>query len=373
MPEKVLVTGGAGFIGSHTVDALLARGYQVKILDNLSKPVHLKGKPDYLPEEAEFILGDVRDKKSMEDALRDVDYVFHFAAYQDYLPDFSKFFDVNSVGTALIYQIVVEYRLPVKKIIVASSQAVAGEGKYLCEKDGIVYPDMRSLEQLESGQWELLCPLCQGKIAYQPTEEQVANPQNQYAMSKYTQEMIAMNLGRRYGIPSVALRYSIVQGPRQSLHNAYSGACRIFCLSLLFNKAPVVYEDGQQIRDFINIEDVVRANLLVLEDDRANYQVFNVGGGRAYTVLAFARMVCQIHNNGFEPRITGEFRYGDTRHIFSDISKLKALGWEPRYTPDKSIRDYLVWLKKQNGLENTLGQAEQHMLQMRVVRKVKEG
>jgi dTDP-L-rhamnose 4-epimerase len=366
----ILVTGGAGFIGSHTVDALLTKGHQVRILDNLAKPVHTKGKPDYIPSEAEFILGDVRHKSDLERALQGIDIVFHLAAYQDYLPDFSKFFQVNAVGTALIYEIIVEQSLPVQKVIVASSQAVMGEGRYLCAGCGDVYPNIRELYRLQRRIWEPLCPVCGGEINPGLSDEAVKNPQNQYAMSKYSQEMIAINLGRRYKIPSVGLRYSIVQGPRQSFYNAYSGAARIFCLYTFFKKAAKIYEDGHQIRDYINIADVVSANLMVMEDVRADYEVFNVGGGTPYTVLELLEIVSGVFDSNLAPEISGEFRFGDTRHIISDISKLKALGWEPKYTPQKSIKDYKDWLKEQVDIEDILNYVELELKRLKVVRSV---
>ncbi len=367
---RILVTGGAGFIGSHTVDALLEKGHKLKILDNLQKPVHLKGKPSYIPEETEFIFGDVRDKKTLEYALDGVDAVYHFAAYQDYLPDFSTYFYVNSVSTALIYEIIVEKKLPVRKVIVASSQAVLGEGLYRCSKHGETIPDIRVEAQLSKGDWEHHCPQCSSVMQWLPTPEEKINPQNQYALSKHSQESICISLGRRYDIPSVAMRYSIVQGPRQSFYNAYSGANRIFCLNLLLDRAPTIYEDGKQVRDYVNIEDVVNANLLVLESDEADYQVFNVGGGRAYTVLEFYDIVRKVFGKNIEPKISGEYRYGDTRHIFSDISKLRALGWEPKHTPEKSVKDYKKYLEEQTNIEDILEYAEKRMIEMGVVRKI---
>src|SRR5437016_1742539 len=282
---KILVTGGAGFIGSHTVDALLAAGHDVRILDSFEKPVHLKGRPADLAEDAEVLEGDVRVKEDWERALTGVEAVYHLAAYQDYLPDFSKFFHVNSVGTALLYEVVVERKIPLRKVVVASSQAVYGEGKYRCgnlrcpwaTRGEACLPDLRPLQQLVGGHWDHRCPACGEVLGPQPTDESVVNPQNQYALSKYAQELTALHLGKRYGIPTVAMRYSIVQGPRQSFYNAYSGACRIFCLSYFLGRRPVVYEDGRQIRDFVNIRDVVAANLLVLES-AADDRVFNVGG-----------------------------------------------------------------------------------------------
>jgi len=368
---KILVTGGAGFIGSHTVDRLLEKGHEVRILDNLQKPVHLKGKPDYIPDSAEFILGDVRDKTTLEKAMQGVDAVYHLAAYQDYLPDFSTYFHVNSVSTALIYEIIVEKNLPVKKVIVASSQAVLGEGLYQCEEHGELIPDIRLEAQLSRGDWEHHCPYCDRYMQYQLTPEERINPQNQYAMSKHSQEIIAVNLGKRYGIPSVAMRYSIVQGPRQSFYNAYSGAMRIFNLHLYFDRQPTIYEDGMQIRDYINYLDVVDANLMVLENEKANYQSFNVGGGMPYTVLDFYRKVQEVTGKNIEPVISKYYRYGDTRHIHSDISKLRSLGWEPKVPIEESIRAYWEYLKKQTDIDDILEFAEQTMMKKGIVRAVK--
>ncbi|HDH05627.1 MAG TPA: SDR family NAD(P)-dependent oxidoreductase [Nitrospirae bacterium] len=368
---NILVTGGAGFIGSHTVDMLLVKGHKVRILDNLQKPVHLKGKPGYIPEKAEFILGDVRDKAALEKAMQGVDAIYHFAAYQDYLPDFSTYFHVNSVSTALIYEIIVEKNLPVQKVIVASSQAVSGEGLYRCEEHGELIPDIRLEEQLSKGDWEHHCPYCGKYMNYMPTPETRINPQNQYAMSKHSQEIIAVNLGKRYGIPSVALRYSIVQGPRQSFYNAYSGAMRIFNLHLYFDRQPTVYEDGMQIRDYINYRDVVDANLMVLENDKADYQSFNVGGGRAYTVIDFYNRVQKVIGKHIDPVIAKYYRYGDTRHIFSDISKLKSLGWEPKIPIEESIDEYREYLESQTDIDDILEYAEKTMMKKGVVRAVK--
>jgi len=365
----VLVTGGAGFIGSHTVDRLLKLGYEVRILDNLQKPVHLKGKPAYLPKDAEFILGDVRDRDTIEKALSGVDYIFHLAAYQDYLPDFSTFFDVNSTGTALIYEIIVAKKLPVKKIVVASSQFVNGEGIYKSKDGKLYFPKRRSNKQLEKGVWDFTDENG-NKMEYIRSPETHASPPNQYAISKYSQELIALNLGERYNIPSVALRYSIVQGSRQSFYNMYSGACRIFALSYYFDKAPVIYEDGLMMRDFINVHDVVDANIFVLNEEKANYNVFNVGGETAYTVKEFAEIMSkEFGKEHIKPRIEGEYRFGDTRHACSDITLLKALGWSPKRTALDSVKEYIAYLKEQTDIDDILDYAEKTMKSLDVVRK----
>jgi len=370
---QILITGGAGFIGSHTADALIARGHQVRILDNLQQPVHLKGKPRYLPPQVEFIFGDVRDRHVLAYALRGVDAVYHFAAYQDYLPDFSTYFDVNSVGTARLYELIVEKKLPVRRVVVASSQAVLGEGLYQCPTHGPTIPDIRLEDQLRTGDWEHKCRLCAQTLKPVPTPETSISPQNQYALSKHSTETIAIHLGRRYGIPSVALRYSIVQGPRQSFYNAYSGAMRIFALHLFFSRPPVIYEDGLQLRDYVNIGDVVAANLLVLDDPRADYQVFNVGGGSAYTVREFYEALQEETGRSQTPVLGSFYRYGDTRHIVSDVTRLKALGWQPRATIRDSIRAYWSYLNEQEDVDDILEHAERTMRRLDVVRTVGAG
>lgn len=367
---RVLITGGAGFIGSHTADALLARGHEVRLLDNLQQPVHMKGKPAYLPKQAEFVYGDVRDPHVLLYALRGVDAVYHLAAYQDYLPDFSTYFDVNAVSTARLYELIVAHQLPIRRVVVASSQAVLGEGLYECEDHGRIIPDIRLDAQLNRGDWEHHCATCGRPMTPLPTPEPSINPQNQYALSKHSTESIAVSLGRRYGIPSVAMRYSIVQGPRQSFYNAYSGAMRIFALHLYFNKAPVIYEDGGQLRDYVNINDVVAANLLVLEDDRASYQVFNVGGGAAYSVSQFYDALQEEIGRHIAPVLGSFYRYGDTRHIQSDITRLKSLGWSPGFTIRDSIKSYWDYLNEQQDIDDIIEHTEKTMRRLNVVRSV---
>jgi dTDP-L-rhamnose 4-epimerase len=369
----VLVTGGAGFIGSHTVDALLGRGYRVRVLDKLVPRIHPNGRPEYLPPEVDLVVGDVSSREDLRAALEGATFVYHLAAYQDYLPDFSTFFHVNTESTALLYELIVGEHLPVQKVVVASSQAAYGEGRYECARHGVVYPDLRDESLLRTGRWDPTCPQCAGPIDSQPTDESRVNPQNQYAISKYAQELVALRLGRRYEIPTVAMRYSIVQGPRQSFYNAYSGACRIFSLALYFDQPPLLYEDGQQLRDFVNIHDVVDANVLVLERSDADFQAFNVGGGQAYTVEEFATIVAQVFGKDIEPRIPREYRVGDTRHIVSDISRLRALGWNPMRTAEDSVRAYVAWLQEQRNVEDILAYAEKNMRALDVVRSAGQG
>jgi len=375
---NILISGGAGFIGSHTTDALIKKGHTVRILDNLNPTVHPHGKPDYLNLKAEFMFGDVREKETWQKALQGMDAVYHFAAYQDYLTDFSTFFHVNTVSTALLYETLVEMKQPVrvKKVIIAASQAVMGEGKYKCPNcfestSSFVFPEIRLEEQLSKEQWDHQCPQCHQPLEWMPSDETVIHPCNPYAISKYSQEQIAIQLGKRYDIPTVVMRYSIVQGPRQSFYNAYSGAMRIFGLSLFLNKQPTIFEDGQQVRDYINIKDVVNANLLVLENEMTDNQVFNVGGGKAWTVLEFYHTMQQVVDKKISPIMAGYYRYGDTRHIFSDITKLTSLGWYPEYGIKENISQYWAYIHLQKGVDNILEYSEKHMKKLNVIRKSK--
>jgi dTDP-L-rhamnose 4-epimerase len=369
---RVLVTGGAGFIGSHTVDLLLTKGYAVRVLDSLAPPVHVEGKiPDYVPSAVEFVCGDVRDVVVLRRALNGVDAVIHLAAYQDYLTDFSKFFHVNTVGTALLYELIVRDRLPIQKVVVASSQATYGEGKYVCPAHAagrqhvngkFAYPPLRPEAQLKKRDWQVHCPECGAEMDWVITDETYVNPHNQYAMSKYTQEMVALNLGQRYNIPTTCLRYSIVQGKRQSFRNAYSGILRNFTQRLLSGRAPVCYEDGLQVRDYVYVGDVARANLLTLEDPRADFEVYNVGGERSVTVLEYAELLSYKINARIAPEVPGLYRFGDTRHIVSDVSKLKALGWAPTKAVDAIADEYVEWAAAQSDLRDYYAEAQAGML-----------
>ena len=368
---KVLVTGGAGFIGSHTADALLRKGYQVRVLDSLEPPVHPnREKPAYLAPDIEFLRGDVRNRADMKKALRGVEAVFHLAAYQGYLTDFSKFAAINDAGTALLYELIIGGRLPVRKIVLASSQAVYGEGKYKCGAHGIQYPLPRLREQLQKGDWEIKCPLCGQSMKEMTTDEARVNPHNQYSASKYAQELYAMALGRRFGIPTVALRYSITQGPRQSFSNAYSGILRIFTIRLLMGQPLVMYEDGEQLRDYVHVNDVVFANLLALESDLANFEAYNVGGTVAVSVREFTSLLTRIAGKQVQPESSGEYRFGDVRHIVSNVSKLRRLGWEPTKTLEENIRDYVEWVKGQPTVMDYYTEAEKVMRQQGVIQRV---
>jgi len=364
---RVLVTGGAGFIGGHLVDRFLKEGFRVRVLDSLDPKIHPGGKPAYLPAAVEFIHGNVNDRETVSHALEDVDIVSHQAAYQDYMPDFSRFMHVNATSTALLYEVIVQRRKRIKKVIVASSQAVYGEGQYRCPEHDFFCPTPRSLHQLQRGQWDVQCPQCNQNSEPALLVEQYANPYNQYAVSKLAQEKIALGLGWLHGIPTVALRYSITQGPRQSLFNHYSGICRIFVSRALLGESLVVYEDGLQTRDFVHIKDVVDANMLVLEDPRADGQAFNVGSGRATSVLDYARLVRDRIGPDVKLRIPGEYRTGDNRHSVSSISKLQGLGWTPRLDLRDILDDFVQWIRGNGGIPKQVLDAYVNMKQAGVV------
>jgi dTDP-L-rhamnose 4-epimerase len=299
---KALVTGGAGLIGSHIVDLLIQKGHQVRILDNLAKPTHLKGKPDWVNPLAEFMVGDVRKRAHLDRALEDIDWVFHQAADGGFTNAISHYFTNNALPTAMLYELIRD-KHPVKKVVTASSQAVYGEGKYVCEQHGPQYPTPRPIEQLQRRHWEQECPLCGAPMQGIPIDESHINPVLPYAMSKYMSEILALNLGKLYQIPSVALRYSLTYGPRQSIFNPYTGICSIFSTRILSGKPPLIYEDGQQTRDFIFVEDVARANLLVAQSEAADFQVYNVGTGLATKVVDFAALLAKVYGREIKPEL----------------------------------------------------------------------
>jgi dTDP-L-rhamnose 4-epimerase len=370
---RVLVTGGAGFIGSHLVDRFLKEGFQVRVLDSLDPKVHPNGQPTHVPRAVDFIRGDVTDRDTLLAALKDVDVVSHQAAYQDYMPDFSRFLHVNAVGTALLYELIVQEKLKVKKIIVASSQAVYGEGQYSCSAHGFFQPQPRSQEQLFRAHWEVKCPECNQPAQSQLLAEQHTNPFNQYAVSKIAEEKIALGLGWLYGIPSVALRYSITQGPRQSLFNQYSGVCRIFVGRALQREPLIVYEDGLQTRDFVHIHDVVAANMKVLESDDANFQAFNVGSGKPTTVLEYANLVRKKLSSDVEISLSGEYRRGDNRNSVSKVDKLKRLGWSPKHDLSTILDDFLAWVESIGGVPAQIQDAYGAMRRAGVVLQATNG
>ncbi len=341
-----MVTGGAGFIGSHLVDGLIDGGYRVRALDNLTPPTHNGNLPEWFNKKAEFIKGDVREKSDWTKALAGVDYVFHLAAYMDYHLDFSTYFDANTRSTALLYEVIAEEKLPVQKIILTSSQSVYGEGKYRCPAHGIVYPDPRPVAQLERRQWEMVCSACGKFLEPLPQkEDDELKPQIPYGVSKWALEKAGFNLGKLLGIPTVTARYSIVHGPRQSFRHFYSGALRSFAVQALAGQPINIHEDGLQLRDFVNVKDVTAAHIKLLEDSRADSEAFNIGSGEPTRVVDLAKAVCAAAGAPFQPQ-TGEFRVGAPRHSVMDVSKLKELGWAPKFTIQDNAKEYVGWVKQ---------------------------
>lgn len=346
--KTCLVTGGAGFIGSFLVDELIRRGYTVKIYDNLEPQVHPGGKtPEYLNPEAEFIQADILDYDRLKKAMEGIDVIFHQAAmvgvgqsqYQ-----IKRYVDVNIGGTANVLDIIANERMNVSKIIVAASMSSYGEGQYKCEDCGIVMPALRSEEQMAEQDWELICPLCLEKVTPMPTsEEKKLECQSIYAITKKNQEEMVLNTGATYGIPTVALRYFNVYGPRQSLSNPYTGVVAIFLSRIKHGQPPVVFEDGLQTRDFVSVHDIVQANILAMEDETLS-GYFNIGTGQPRTIRGIAETLAILYDREISPEITGKFRKGDIRHCVADISKAKMLlEYKPRVTFEQGMQELIAW------------------------------
>ncbi|MBI3010509.1 MAG: NAD-dependent epimerase/dehydratase family protein [Candidatus Omnitrophica bacterium] len=370
---KILVTGGAGFIGSHIVDALLRDGHEVRILDNLEKPTHQQGIPDYLSPEAEFMEGDVRRVEDLRKALDGMEVVFHEAATGGFTPNISTYIDSNILATARLLEVIRDERLPIKKIIVASSVGVYGEGKYNCPKHGIIFPHVRMEEQLKRRDWELRCPSCSLALKPLPTDEMTpVRPEKAYSVSKFSQERLVLSIGMELGIPAVALRYFLTYGPRQSLFNPYTGVCSIFSTMILNGMPPVIFEDGWQTRDFVFVEDVARANLLVMKDPRANFRVFNVGTGRATAISKVVEILSKAYKRKVQPRIGEQFRLGEVRHLVADITQIAQLGFAPQVPFEEGIRRYVDWISSQGNIHDYFTAVEEHLRGSGVIRSCQQ-
>jgi|SRR3989344_4642872 len=368
--KKILVTGGAGFIGSHTVDLLLENSYQVVVLDSLNPPTHNGKIPKWFNKKAKLIRGDVREKKDWQKALRGVDAVVHLAAYMDYHLDFSTYVQTNIESLAILFEIIAEKRLPIKKIVIASSQAVYGEGKYRCKNHGVIYVSPREEEQFKRHRWEQYCPKCGKEVV--PISEKEADvlwPLAPYGLSKLASEQFVMTMGRAFSIPAVALRFSIVLGARQSFRHFYSGALRSFAVNVLNNEPIEMNEDGRQLRDFAHVKDVASAILKTLEDDRADFRTFNIGSGRATRIFDLAKIVAKQSKVVFRPSLQNRYRAGGTRHSVMNISKLKSLGWKPKHTLNEAVADYLNWLSNFRGFNRNLRQTEEQMRKSGILKK----
>jgi dTDP-L-rhamnose 4-epimerase len=348
----VLVTGGAGFIGSHLVDALVERGHEVVAFDNLDPAAHPQPPkwPAYVNPKCRYVLGEVRDKEALRRALDGVEVVFHHAAAVGSgisMIDIGRFVEVNSLGTANLLELAIEKRERIKKVIVASSMTVMGEGTYECGFHGPYYPFLRPAEQLARNDWEVRCLQCGALSKPLPmAEDRPLLPLTIYGLTKMDQELETMLVGKFYKIPVVAFRYFSVYGPRQSLTNPYTGVIARFGTRLIMGKAPLVYEDGKQLKDVIHVRDVVRANLRAMECEAADYQVFNLGNGVGLSVWRIAELIAEKLGSPIRPVLTGQYRAGDARHGWAEVSKARSvLGWEPSLSAENGFADLCTWLR----------------------------
>lgn len=360
--KRILITGGAGFIGSHLCDWLVKEGYAVSVFDSLDPQVHPDGKiPDYMNKDITFIKSDVRDYNKLKDAVLEHDCIFHFASavgvgqsqYQ-----ISKYTDVNINGTANLLDILVNWKHRVKKLIVAASMSSYGEGLARCEKCGVFKPRLRNLDERkivkEHSYWEIKCPFCNATTVPVPTDENcILDANSIYAITKKEQEEMAFLIGKTYGIPVVSLRFFNVYGPRQSLSNPYTGVTAIFISRIKNNNPPVIFEDGLQTRDFICVKDVVKACILAMKSERANYEIFNVGTGKPVTILKIAEILIKLLNKKITPLITYQFRKGDVRHCFADIKKIRSiLGFAPEIFLENGLSELAGWCLKADSKDN---------------------
>jgi dTDP-L-rhamnose 4-epimerase len=351
MKGTVLITGGAGFIGSHVASELLKSGYHVRVLDSLVTQVHgeTPNRPSYLHKNTEFILGDVRDPEILDSALSGVEAVYHFVALVGVgqsMYQIAEYTSVNNLGTAVLLERLVKYQ--VKKLVVASSMSVYGEGLYVTPAGEPWAQASRTAKQLKAHDWEMTTPDGLPLRSVPTPETKQPSLASVYALSKYDQEQMCLIVGRAYGVPAVALRFFNVYGPFQSLSNPYTGVLAIFASRLMNGKRPIIFEDGEQLRDFVSVYDVAQACRLALEVEAAQNMVFNVGSGHEITIMDVARKLAKVLGKKVEPEITGKHRVGDIRHCFPDISLAETvLGYKPRITLENGMRDLAEWLEQQ--------------------------
>ena len=350
----MLVTGGAGFIGSHLVDALLERGERVRVLDNLDPLAHPDGGvPDHLSPEAELVRGDLADAEAVRRALEGVDRVFHLGGAVgngESMMNVRRAVDANSAGTATLLEAVLARRDRVRRVVLASSMVVYGEGTYRCAEHGELQPGPRSSERLRRREWDPRCPTCAGALEHVPArEDHPLRPVSVYAITKRDQEELALVLGAAYGLEATVLRYLNVYGPRQALGNPYTGVAAIFAARVLGGRRPIVFEDGRQVRDLVHVSDVVRATLSAMESPAGAGAAINVATGRRVEVLELARSLArELGCEDLEPELPGEFRAGDIRHCLADTTRARRLlGFEARVGLDDGLPELAEWVARQ--------------------------
>lgn len=354
MSHQVLITGGAGFVGSHLADALLQAGFRVRVLDSLAQQVHAGRSPSYLSPEVELLVGDVGDAAMLKRALCGVDYIFHFAAavgVGQSMYEISRYIGTNTQGTAELLQAMLGSRHTPEKLIVASSMSIYGEGQYACSGCGReAAPRVRSLAQLKTGEWELQCPTCKRTLQPMPTtEDKFSDTNSVYALSKRDQEELCLMYGRTYGIPVTALRFFNIYGTRQALSNPYTGVVAVFAARLINGQPPLIFEDGRQMRDFVSIHDIVRAVMLAMQHSESDGEAINIGSGHAISVMQVAELLARALRKESSPIITLKYRAGDIRHCYADIAKArKLLSYEPRVTHEEGFSELAEWIAGQH-------------------------
>jgi dTDP-L-rhamnose 4-epimerase len=358
MTSRVLVTGGAGFIGSHLVDALLVRGDEVRVLDNLLPQAHPTGRARFLAKEAELRVGDLRDRAAVDRALDGVDTVFHVGGLVgngQSMVQIREYTDANSVGTATLLEAMVARRAQFRRLVVSSSMVVYGDGAYACPTHGAVRAE-RPEARLVARAWEPICRRCGVEVSPVATsEDHPLHPTSTYGISKCDQEELSLVIGRAYRLPTIALRYLNTYGSRQALSNPYTGVCAIMVTRLLNGKPPTIFEDGRQLRDLTHVSDVVRANIAAeAAPEEALYLPYNVGTGRSVRVSDIALKLARSLGVDIEPQVTGEFREGDIRHCFADVSRAqRLLDWQARVTFDEGVGELAAWAAGEQPVDRT--------------------
>ncbi|HEY9123186.1 MAG TPA: SDR family NAD(P)-dependent oxidoreductase [Bacteroidales bacterium] len=356
--KNILITGGAGFIGSNLSLKLITKGYKVTVLDILSKQIHGENPNEStlyqsIKDKVDFIKGDVSNRQDLEKALKNQDAIIHLAAETgtgQSMYEIEKYNNVNIMGTAIMWDIIANQNHSIKKVVVASSRAIYGEGKYLCKTHGNVYPIARKDQDMRNGDFNVKCPFCASNVELvATTEDSKIHPTSIYGFTKQAQEEMSLIAGKSLNIPVVAFRYQNVYGPGQSLSNPYTGILSIFSTRIKNGNEITVFEDGKESRDFVYIDDVVDATILGLEKDEANFESFNVGTGERIDVLTVAQTLKEKYGASVDVKITGNFRLGDIRHNFADISKAqKLLGFLPKVNFKKGISNFVDWVNTQD-------------------------